>query len=98
MARRDEIFVQNARIGLAPSARPRYKRRVHSAAQRGWQISGEVVVPAAQLWLDTPPGWLTDDKRRSSVPLNFAHPGTFSATKVSTTLQGGLFPDTVRSG
>jgi hypothetical protein len=55
MARRGEITVQNAAIPLARGAGPRYKRRVHSAAQRGWQISGEVVVPAAQSWLGTPP-------------------------------------------
>jgi hypothetical protein len=52
MARRGEIVVQNAEILVAPGAGARYKRRVHSAAQWGWQISGEVVVPAAQLWLD----------------------------------------------
>ena len=52
MARRGEIVVQNAGILVAPGAGARYKGRVHSAAQRGWQISGEVVVPAAQLWLD----------------------------------------------
>jgi hypothetical protein len=53
MARRGEIIVQNAGIPLAPGTGPRYNGRVHSAAQRGWQISGEVVVPAAQSWLDT---------------------------------------------
>jgi len=54
MARRGEIVVQKAGIPLARGTGPRYKRRVHSAAQRGWQISGEVVVPAAQSWLGTP--------------------------------------------
>jgi hypothetical protein len=55
MARRGEIIVQNAGIPLALGTRPRYKRRVHWAAQRGWQISGEVVVPAAQSCLGIRP-------------------------------------------
>jgi hypothetical protein len=55
MAQRGEIVVQNPGIPLAPGTGPRYKRRVHLAAQWGWQISGEVVVPAAQSCLGTPP-------------------------------------------
>ena len=79
MARRGEIIVQNAEILLAPGAGARYKRRVHSAAQRGWQISGEVVVPAAQLWLDTAhrASLGLDSREASDLTTNFADPGTF---------------------
>jgi hypothetical protein len=66
------IFVQKGRIPLAPGAGPRYKRRVHSAAQRGWQISGEVVVPAAQSWLDTP-----RTGRRKRLSYKFRRSGNF---------------------
>jgi hypothetical protein len=66
MARRGKIIVQNAAIPLAPGTGPRYKRRVQSAAQRGWQISGEVVVPAAQSWLGAPPVGQTIVFRRLS--------------------------------
>jgi hypothetical protein len=49
MVRRGEIVVQKVRIGLAPgTGGALQKGSPLENAQRGWQISGEVVVPAAQ--------------------------------------------------
>jgi len=98
MAQRGEKVVQNQKIPLARGTGPRYKRRVHLAAQWGWQISGEVVVPAAQSCLGIPNYPQPQTAAAVSPDTNLPNPGTFSAGEVSTPLQGGLFPDTLRSG
>ena len=108
-----------------PAGGTGYKRRVHWTAQRGWKISGEVVLPAAQFCMGIFPcsGCQGCSRAVSHAPLQSRlglgrhgardQMGIHTSTTNTTTLrlrelfvsrgclyplQGGLFPDTLRSG
>jgi hypothetical protein len=58
MVSRGEKGVQKEIFALAFAAREGYKGRVlWSTAQPGWQISGEVVILVAQVYLGIPPAF-----------------------------------------
>src|ERR1017187_8964467 len=71
-----EIIVQNAEISLARGTRGALQKESPlEKAQRGWQISGEVVVPAARSWLGTPsavPPLVSHRLRRVDQSIRFA--------------------------